>query len=240
MRSLVELHLDVRQWVKGRGDPVSSALYQIYTWRRTIACPTIPYLHRSLYEISKRISAGFKDVMRILWYTPLFQSRLEQPAKRLFLYGGLPFIDGTVSIRIGSSCRVAGKLDIVGRSAGAVVPRLTVGDNVDLGWGSRLAVGRLIRIGNNVRFAPGVFLAGYPGHPIDARARARGEPDTDDQVGDIVIEDDVWLGTSVTVNRGVTIGRGTIVATGSIVSSDLPPFVLAAGVPAVIKRQLRP
>ncbi|MDP1205780.1 transferase, partial [Klebsiella pneumoniae] len=37
---------------------------------------------------------------------------------------------------------------------------------------------------------------------------------------------------------GVTIGEGTIVAAGSIVTGDLPPNVLAAGVPARVKRAL--
>ena len=36
---------------------------------------------------------------------------------------------------------------------------------------------------------------------------------------------------------GVTIGRGTVVAAGSVVSRDLPPQVLAGGMPA---RVLRP
>ena len=55
-------------------------------------------------------------------------------------------------------------------------------------------------------------------------------------MGDIVLEDDVWLATGVTVLKGVTIGHGTIVGAGSVVTSDLPPMVLAAGAPArVIK-----
>ena len=89
-----------------------------------------------------------------------------------------------------------------------------------------------------MRIAGRAFLAGYPGHPLDAVARARGAPDTDDQVGDITLEDDVWLATGVTISAGVRIGRGTIVAAGSVVTKDLPPDVLAAGVPARVVRQL--
>jgi acetyltransferase-like isoleucine patch superfamily enzyme len=115
-----------------------------------------------------------------------------------------------------------------------------VGNNVDIGWQTTIAVGRSIEIGNNVRSAGRAFLAGYPGHPIDAAARATGAPDTEDQIGDIVLEDDVWLATGVTVSAGVRIGRGTIVAAGSVVTKDLPPGVLAAGVPARVVRQLQP
>ena len=89
-----------------------------------------------------------------------------------------------------------------------------------------------------MRIAGRAFLAGYPGHPLNAQDRAAGCPDTDDQIGDIVLEDDVWLGTGVSVMAGVTIGKGTVVAAGSVVTRSLPPGVVAAGMPARIVRTL--
>ena len=52
----------------------------------------------------------------------------------------------------------------------------------------------------------------------------------------IIIEDDVWLGSGVVVLDGVRIGRGSVIAAGAVVNKDVPPHVVAAGVPArVIK-----
>lgn len=52
----------------------------------------------------------------------------------------------------------------------------------------------------------------------------------------IVIEDDVWLGSGAVVLDGVRIGCGSIVAAGAVVNKDIPPHVVAGGVPArVIK-----
>jgi acetyltransferase-like isoleucine patch superfamily enzyme len=82
------------------------------------------------------------------------------------------------------------------------------------------------------------MLAGFPGHPMDAADRAAGAPDTADQIGDIVLERDVWLASGVTVLAGVRIGQGTVVAAGSVVTRDLPAQVLAAGVPARVIRSL--
>ena len=42
----------------------------------------------------------------------------------------------------------------------------------------------------------------------------------------------VWIGTGATVMLGVTIGENAIIAAGSVVTKDIPPGVIAAGVPA--------
>lgn len=228
----------LRSWVKDRKSPLARTIYSLVMWSRYASFPVIPVVHRGLYSVHTSLVSLISTVTRVFWYTPIFQSRLETPARRLYLYGGMPFIMGPLRIRLGDRCRVAGRMSLVGRTTQGMEPVLDVGDNVDLGWESHIAVGRRIIIGHNVRLAMGVFLLGYPGHPIDAAARARGDMDTDDQIGDIILEDDVWLGSRVTVLGGVRIGRGTIVATGSVVTKDLPPYVLAGGVPAIVKKHL--
>lgn len=50
----------------------------------------------------------------------------------------------------------------------------------------------------------------------------------------IIISDDVWIGANVTVLPGVKIGRGAIVGAGAVVTKDIPPYAVAAGVPARI------
>lgn len=228
----------LRRWAKERKSPGARAVYAIVRGFRHAAIPVVPGLHRALYALHVAIRQALSDALRIAWYTPLFQSRLARPAPRLQLYGGIPLVTGPLSIEIGADCRVSAASTFSGRTVSDTQPKLIVGRNVDIGWQTTIAVGREVRIGDNVRIAGRAFLAGYPGHPIDADARAAGAPDTDDQVGDIVLEADVWLATGVTVLPGVRIGQGTIVAAGSVVTKDLPPFVLAGGVPARPIRRL--
>lgn len=55
----------------------------------------------------------------------------------------------------------------------------------------------------------------------------------------IVVDDNVWFGMRTLVMPGVHVGRNTIIASNSVVLRDLPPDILAAGVPAVRKKDLR-
>lgn len=46
------------------------------------------------------------------------------------------------------------------------------------------------------------------------------------------IEDGAWVGARVTITAGVTIGRGAVVGAGAVVTRSVPPYSIAAGVPA--------
>ena len=39
----------------------------------------------------------------------------------------------------------------------------------------------------------------------------------------IVIEDDCWIASGVTILDGVTIGRGSVIGAGTLVTKDVPP-----------------
>jgi chloramphenicol O-acetyltransferase type B len=51
---------------------------------------------------------------------------------------------------------------------------------------------------------------------------------------DIVIEDNVWLGSRVTIVGGVRLGEGCIVQAGAVVVSDVPKYGIAGGNPAIV------
>ena len=52
--------------------------------------------------------------------------------------------------------------------------------------------------------------------------------------GNIIVNDDVWIGTNSIILSGVTIGQGAIVGAGSIVTKNVPPYAIVAGNPAKI------
>jgi acetyltransferase-like isoleucine patch superfamily enzyme len=81
-----------------------------------------------------------------------------------------------------------------------------------------------LHVGNNVSISPEVVIltAAHRVHDPEFRVETR----------EVVIEDNVWIGTRAIVLPGVTLGRGCVVAAGAIVTRDVPPLTIVAGVPA--------
>lgn len=59
------------------------------------------------------------------------------------------------------------------------------------------------------------------------------------RIGPVVIGRDVMIGANSTILAGVTIGAGTEVSAMSLVNQDLPPGVLAGGIPVRVIREVR-
>lgn len=52
--------------------------------------------------------------------------------------------------------------------------------------------------------------------------------------GDIIVDDDVWIGTGATILSGVHLGQGSVVSAGAMVTKNVPPYAIVAGNPAKV------
>jgi len=227
-----------RQWVKHSPSPIAKRLYCLASLLRSLDIPAPKWFFKPIDTLCQLVANSCAAALRLFWSTPRFKSRLFSCGKCLYLYGGLPFMSGPLQVTVGDRCRISGRTTFTGRTVAPKTPELLLGCNIDIGWMTTIAVGSQVVIKDNVRIAGQCFLAGYPGHPLDAYDRAQGLPETHDQVGAIILEKDVWLATGVSIMAGVTIGEGSIIAAGSVVSKDIPPNVLAGGCPAKVIRSL--
>ncbi|MPT54521.1 hypothetical protein [Delftia tsuruhatensis] len=74
---------------------------------------------------------------------------------------------------------------------------------------------------------PGAWGIYTPNHSVHAAESAAGGCFP----WQVRIASRVWIGTGCHLNPGVTIGDVSIIGSGSVVTKDIPPSVIAAGVP---------
>lgn len=102
-------------------------------------------------------------------------------------------------------------------------------------WGAsneKLIIGNYVSIASGVKFILGGnhrydTLSTYP-----FKVKILGESREAWSKGEIIVEDDVWIGTDVMILSGVSIGKGAVIAAGSIVTKDVPAYAIAGGNPA--------
>ncbi len=83
-----------------------------------------------------------------------------------------------------------------------------------------------LKIGNHVTITSEVMIYNSE-HDIN-------DKDFKPIIGNVAIEDYVFIGPRVIILPDVTIGKGAVVAAGAIVTKDIPPFAIVAGIPGKI------
>lgn len=113
---------------------------------------------------------------------------------------------------------------------------IVIGDNCWLEYSVIMFGAGGIELGKNVGLGPGTKLfSSYDDYSLkyahlDHRNLVH-------KFRKIVIHDYVRVFSNVVISGGVTIGEGSVVGAGSVVTRDVPPYVIAAGVPARVLRE---
>ncbi|HYZ48705.1 MAG TPA: acyltransferase [Sphingomonas sp.] len=134
-------------------------------------------------------------------------------------------------VRMNGHCSIRAPLEIrpVERAA-----HVAIGRHCFINSGVRFAVPRArVTIGARCQIGPGVFFETVSHGLVFRPGIGRGDLD-----GDIVVEDEVWIGARAIIGRGVTIGRGAVIGAGAVVTRDVPTRCFAAGVPARVVREI--
>jgi maltose O-acetyltransferase len=144
--------------------------------------------------------------------------------------GAAPRISNRGTITVGRHFAVRGEQFrcAFGADPGAV---LEIGDDVFVNHGATIHATRRITIGSNVRIGDQSAIYDSSYHEVD--------PGEGVESADVVIGDDVWLARGVVVLPGSEIGEGSVIGAGSVVRGSIPPWVVAAGSPARVVREIR-
>lgn len=113
---------------------------------------------------------------------------------------------------------------------------ITIGDDVSLN-GTSITSRARIEIGDGTMVAANVVIMDSDFHqqwpPSDRRQVVDNEYDEP-----VVIGKRVWVGVGSIVLKGARIGDNSIIGAGSVVAGSIPANVIAAGVPATVRREL--
>ena len=112
--------------------------------------------------------------------------------------------------------------------------KVSLGRNVYINFNCTLVDDAPIEIGDYVMIGPNVTICTAE-HPLDYEERQKGLQ----MNRGVIIGNNAWLGAGVIINPCVTIGEGAVIGSGSVVTKDIPPYALAYGVPAVVRKYLK-
>jgi UDP-2-acetamido-3-amino-2,3-dideoxy-glucuronate N-acetyltransferase len=125
-----------------------------------------------------------------------------------------------------------------------VMPKAEVGEGCSIGQNVLISnnarVGNHVKIQNNVAVYEGVILEDYvfcgPSMVFTnvKTPRSAYPRNTSDDYALTRVKHGASIGANATIVCGVTLGEWAFVAAGAVVTKDVPPYGLAAGVPARI------
>lgn len=150
------------------------------------------------------------------------------------------------NIQIGNNVSIFGDIDLRNRENGKIIIEdEVVFDNdvrvvsardgvIHIGEGSAIGPHTIINGGGNVLIGKKALFAKNISINSNDHQYARNASIRDQGFdhADVVIEDDVWLGANVCVNKGVVLSKGTVVGANAVVTRDTDIYSINVGVPA--------
>jgi lipopolysaccharide O-acetyltransferase len=171
-------------------------------------------------------------IIRVIWFV-ILTKLLFRPARLIrfpFDIRGKKYVRWGCGFTTGSSCRIEA-YPAIGRKF-----VIEFGSNVQINDYVHITAMESVKIGNNVLMASKIYISdcthgNYSG--VDDHSSPEVPPIKRSYVcKPVVIEDNVWIGESVSILPGITIGRGCVIGANSIVTKNIPPYVIAVGTPA--------
>ncbi|MGB4325125.1 MAG: acyltransferase [Candidatus Nanopelagicales bacterium] len=110
---------------------------------------------------------------------------------------------------------------------------VTIGAKTVFGQGNTINAYLDIAIGSECVISDSVYMCDFDHRTDSTQIAIRRQGIVKSPV---VIGDDVWIGTKVSILRGTQIGSGSVVGANSVVKGEIPQWGIAVGVPARVIR----
>jgi FkbH-like protein len=108
---------------------------------------------------------------------------------------------------------------------------LRIGNKVAINYGTMISAKKRVIIGDEVMIGNHCIIA-------DSDQPGSSNGPSNDELLPVEIGDGAWLAVRVTVLPGAKIGAGAVITAGSVVAGEIPPGVVAGGIPARVFRSM--
>lgn len=229
----------IRQKIKKSNSFPYSQIRGVYYSSKKIEIPTLPIV-KLFYKTMLNLALAIKSIFSGFWHffviKPVFQSMTKKTGHSLVIESKTPQVWNNPEIIIGDRVRLSGHTSFFGCPFLEKKSILIIGDDSYVGYSTTIAIGQKVQIGNGVKIAANCFIAGYYGHPTNPEDRKLNL--SEKSIEEIVIGDNVWIGTNSKIMKNIKIGKNSIISAGSVVIKDVPENVIVAGNPAKIVKRI--
>lgn len=192
------------------------------------------------------LSGRFSDYVRsIKWsiYVSFAKHRFKKSSNLKsfgvpFVVVGGKYIELGDNVILGKDCRLEATDAWRGQTFN---PKMIIGDNVVINPLCHIGCINEVRIGNYVTIGERTYItdhfhgaSSYEALNMPPRHRPLFSK------GKTVIEECATLGENCAVMSGVTIGAHSVIGANSVVTKDIPPYSIAAGIPAKVIKTIEP
>lgn len=143
----------------------------------------------------------------LLWYNKISSKILKKEFKEC-----------GKGVSLGANLTVAGAQNITIGEDTAIGPNCVFYATM-----APLTIGKKVLISPNVTIVTGEHRTDLIGVYMRDVTEAQKSPEND---APVIIEDDVWIGSNVTVMKGVTIGRGSVIHAGVVITKNIKPYTI--------------
>jgi galactoside O-acetyltransferase len=114
--------------------------------------------------------------------------------------------------------------------------KVRIGNNVGINNNFSIICNRTnIEIGNNCSIGANVTIIDSDFHSLNPAKRLK---NIEGENKSVIIGDNVFIGNNVSINKGVKIGSNSVIGAKSVVLKEIPPNVIAGGVPCDIIKKI--
>jgi acetyltransferase-like isoleucine patch superfamily enzyme len=111
---------------------------------------------------------------------------------------------------------------------------MRIGDRVVLGGSNTINAYLDVDIGEDVIFADWIYVTDFDHRyrKTDVRIQDQGIVKSPVRIGP-----DCWIGEKASILRGSTVGKGSVIGAQTLVKGDIPPYSVAVGSPATVRKR---